>query len=44
MRNMLLWIIGICVTLGIGCIAANATLWWLNYVKRSRGAAWWTRI
>ena len=43
MRNTLLWILGIGVTFGIGCIVANAILWWRNHVKRS-GAAWWTRI
>jgi hypothetical protein len=41
---MLLWILGICVTFGIGCIVANAVLWWRNHVKRNPGAAWWTRI
>jgi hypothetical protein len=43
-KNMLLWIVGICVTCGIGCIVANAVLWWRTYVKRSPGASWWTRI
>jgi hypothetical protein len=39
---MLLWIIGICVTFGIGCIVANAMLWWRRF-KRSRGA-WWSQL
>ena len=43
-RNTLLWIFGIGVTFGIGCILANAVLWWRNYVKRRPGAGWWTRI
>jgi hypothetical protein len=43
-RETLLWILGICVTFGIGCIVANAVLWWRNDVKRRPGAAWWTRI
>ena len=30
MRETLLWILGICVTFGIGCIVANAVLWWRN--------------
>jgi hypothetical protein len=41
---MLLWILGICVTFGIGCIVAKAVWWWRNHVKRNPGAAWWTRI
>jgi len=42
----LLWIlcIVICVTLGIGCIVANAVLWWRTDVRRGRGTAWWTRM
>ena len=43
-RDVLLWILGICVTIGIGCIVANAVLWWRDRVKRRRGAAWWTRL
>ena len=35
---MLLWILGICVTFGIGCIVANAVLWRRKHFKRSRGA------
>ena len=42
-RNMLLWILGICVTFGIGCIVGNAVLWWRTHFKRSRGA-WWLQL
>jgi len=44
MENMLLWILGICVTFGIGCIVANTVLWWRDDVTRRRGGAWWTRM
>jgi len=40
---LLLWILGICVTFGIGCIVANSVLWWRKHFKRSRGA-WWLQL
>jgi hypothetical protein len=42
--NTLLWLVGLCVAFGIGCIVANAVLWWRADVRRGRGATWWTRV